>query len=607
MPGFDDRLTRELERVASPASPAGSFEDVDRRRARRARRRKVGSAFLAISVLAGTLGGVAVLTRAFDGGGGGDTAEPDEPAPAVRNGTIVVVRQDGGFEQLHGVRPDGTGDVLVSASATNDRSPAISPDGSTVMFVHELADRGVSVIATLPFGGDTVTWITEPSWGARDPAWAPTSPEFVFAGDAGDGDGLYVMAVGPAGAAPHRITDRSLAAWSDPSWSPDGEWIVVSAAPAGDVEEPLNLDLYLTRADGSGAPVNITDTPDASEVMPSWSPDGSLIAFVTGSNALDDTPTGGIATIRPDGSDLRVLTDDHAFEQHPTWAPDGSLIAFDRDDPAGTSVYTIRPDGSGLSRVTLGSDPAWQPLPVIAPVPPPSPSVTRVADLGLGFPVCNPRGIEGDFDGNGTIDAAFVVTRLGDVGGCPQADQATNVLGVDLTGDGAIDAEIGPIGCELDCRPSMAIDLDGDGADELLVQELGGAILGLAPYRLGGSADSPALEPILVTEPGDPPNGFTTGEPPLLYVGGDEGFAARLECDPTEVGVVLSATTANLDSIEQPTTWTIRRTEFRMDGDRFVVLDSRSSQVPVGDQGPFSTVHAELCGVPFPPNPAFPS
>jgi hypothetical protein len=87
MPGFDDRLTRELERAARPASPSGVFDRVDRRRARRARMRKAQAAVLAGVVLAGT-GGVLVLERVFresDGRPAGSPTIPPSPSasPAV--------------------------------------------------------------------------------------------------------------------------------------------------------------------------------------------------------------------------------------------------------------------------------------------------------------------------------------------------------------------------------------------------------------------------------------------------------------------------------------------------------------------------------------------
>ena len=141
-------------------------------------------------------------------------------------------------------------------------------------------------------------------------------------------------------------------------------------------------------------------------------------------------------------------------------------------------------------------DPAWQPIRSDDPVPTPT-AVSDIVcrpddDIGLGFPVCNVRLLGGDaegdgapdFDGDGRVDTAYLATKESDVGGCPQADTASNILGIDLTGDGKIDVESGPIGCELDCSPFMAIDLDDDGDDELLVQQLGGAILGLVPYGI---------------------------------------------------------------------------------------------------------------------------
>jgi hypothetical protein len=229
-----------------------------------------------------------------------------------------------------------------------------------------------------------------------------------------------------------------------------------------------------------------------------------------------------------------------------------------------------------------------------------------VVDLGFAFPVCNVHAIDGDFDGNGAVDAAYVATKVSDAG-CPQADQADNVLGVDLDADGVVDADGGPIACQLACLPWVAADLNVDGAAELFVAQLVSPIVGLTPYQLVDGGGGLALVPITFDPPGDPKNSLPSGDPPMLYVGGDEGFAARLECSPTEAGAVLNATTGTLDSIERPTTWTVRQTIFRMDGDRFRVLDSLTSQEPVGDAGPFgSTVDPQLCGEPFPPNPIFP-
>jgi len=57
--------------------------------------------------------------------------------------------------------------------------------------------------------------------------------------------------------------------------------------------------------------------------FPSWSPDGSTIAFTRNMQGNYD-----IFTIRPDGSGLQRLTTDPGNDAHSTWSPDGQWIAF---------------------------------------------------------------------------------------------------------------------------------------------------------------------------------------------------------------------------------------------------------------------------------------
>ncbi len=81
-------------------------------------------------------------------------------------------------------------------------------------------------------------------------------------------------------------------------------------------------DIYSVPLDGDGvsALVDVTDTPDKSEGMPSWSPSGAWIAFANGARDLgiDDIPFGGI--------DVWMLTDIDrcsrrrgTFDRHPSW------------------------------------------------------------------------------------------------------------------------------------------------------------------------------------------------------------------------------------------------------------------------------------------------
>ncbi len=164
-----------------------------------------------------------------------------------------------------------------------------------------------------------------------------------------NGDGrLYVMR--PDGS---RISRLSVNYAGSAAWSPDGTRIVYEGPG---VPGPHGADAWIIRADGTGRGRRLG--PDMHE--PSWSPDGRTIAF---SRRLK----GGfdLFVIRPDGSGLVRLT--RASFPYPlasTWSPDGTKIAFAGNGDFAGNLYVINADGSNLVKLTsdgLVEEPAWKP------------------------------------------------------------------------------------------------------------------------------------------------------------------------------------------------------------------------------------------------------
>ncbi|RLB06780.1 MAG: hypothetical protein DRG50_04710 [Deltaproteobacteria bacterium] len=92
---------------------------------------------------------------------------------------------------------------------------------------------------------------------------------------------------------------------------------------------------------------------------PAWSPKGDKIAFAG--------QQGGkfhIYTVRPDGAELRKLTH-KGNNEHPTWAPDGRHIAFASNRRGNYDIYIMTEDGGGPWRVTTSryneTEPVWSP------------------------------------------------------------------------------------------------------------------------------------------------------------------------------------------------------------------------------------------------------
>jgi dipeptidyl aminopeptidase/acylaminoacyl peptidase len=97
---------------------------------------------------------------------------------------------------------------------------------------------------------------------------------------------------------------------------------------------------------------------------PRFSPDGKMIAFVVTANDLAlGKSNKDIYVVRPDGSGLRRLTDDPARDSHPRWSRDGSSILFASGRKNGEQAWVLPVSGGApkqLTNLSTGiSDPEW--------------------------------------------------------------------------------------------------------------------------------------------------------------------------------------------------------------------------------------------------------
>ena len=164
---------------------------------------------------------------------------------------------------------------------------------------------------------------------------------------------IYVMNADGSGQT--RLTDDPGFDGS-PSWSPDGSRIAFQSFRDGDGIP--NPEIYVMNADGSGQ-TRLTDNPGF-DGSPSWSPDGGLIAF---QSERDKNPD--IYVMNADGSGQIRLTDDPEADWSPSWSPDGSRIAFESDRDGNFEIYVMNADGSGQTRLT--DDPAYDGSPSWSP------------------------------------------------------------------------------------------------------------------------------------------------------------------------------------------------------------------------------------------------
>lgn len=128
-----------------------------------------------------------------------------------------------------------------------------------------------------------------------------------------------------------------------PSWSPDGKRIAFGYGGFLQGRRTSGARIILVNRDGTGVEELTPDMPNAG--FPSWSADGKEIVYR--SFAQD---ARGLRIINVDTHATRELT--NGVDNLPYWAPDGSRILFTREDNGNFDIYTIKPDGSDIQRLT---------------------------------------------------------------------------------------------------------------------------------------------------------------------------------------------------------------------------------------------------------------
>jgi hypothetical protein len=326
-----------------------------------------------------------VITVPLVGGGFDPVAVPAAPGDEVE----LSVRGADGATLLHYVRnvpgkrppkvvrtspPKGKRDVAlnativivfsepVDASTVNETSIRLSHNGLTVAGTVDLLDAAqltavfTPAVALVP-STDYQLVVTED---VRDldgePVDAPVTVSFTTAGS-GDtplagriafSNLASISVINPDATGFRTLVDGGRGwEYRSPTWSPDGSKIAFASNRDG------KWTLFVMEADGSWLTPLTRGT--GSDDRPAWSPDGARIAFESDRDGDFD-----IYLMNSDGSDAVNLTDRPTYDRAPAWSPDGTRIVFESD----SGLFVINANGTRLRRLTqLSTDksPAWSP------------------------------------------------------------------------------------------------------------------------------------------------------------------------------------------------------------------------------------------------------
>jgi dipeptidyl aminopeptidase/acylaminoacyl peptidase len=169
---------------------------------------------------------------------------------------------------------------------------------------------------------------------------------------------LYLLDV--ASKSLHQITSGDFDD-SQPSWSPDGTQIAFVSNRTEEPDSNYNDDIWVVRAEPENEPVQVT-TGKGTDASPAWSPDGKLIAHT----ATPDFPvtfyaSSHLAVTPAQGGETRWLTEEldrNTFA--PVFSTDGRDIWFMLEDSGEQVLARVKHQGGKVDRVVSGQDVVYE-------------------------------------------------------------------------------------------------------------------------------------------------------------------------------------------------------------------------------------------------------